>query len=151
MDETAWLLARYPNVYVNLEWTVSLLFTAPRRFAEVLGNMMYWGGEDRILWAAGAMLVHPQVVLEAFLDFQMPDDLVQGYGYPKLTEESKRKMLGENYAACTGSTPRRPRPRWSTMSGPGGGRPAPRQSRGRPFGPRGRSRRTRNGDPGAAL
>ena len=102
IDETAWLVARYPNVYVNLEWTASLLFTAPRRFAEVLGNMMYWGGEDRILWAAGAMLVHPQVVLEAFLDFQMPDDLVQGYGYPQLTEESKRKMLGENYCRLHG-------------------------------------------------
>jgi uncharacterized protein len=105
VDETAWLLARYPNVYVNLEWTVSLLFTAPRRFAEVLGNMMYWGGEDRILWAAGAMLVHPQVVLEAFLDFQMPEDLVQGYGYPQLTEESKRKMLGENYCRLHGLNP----------------------------------------------
>jgi uncharacterized protein len=71
----------------------------------VLGNMMYWGGEDRILWAAGAMLVHPQVVLEAFLDFQMPDDLVQGYGYPRLTEESKRKMLGENYCRLHGLNP----------------------------------------------
>jgi predicted TIM-barrel fold metal-dependent hydrolase len=102
VDETSWLLARYPNVYVNLEWTVSLLFSAPRRFAEVLGSLMYWGGEDRILWAAGAMLAHPQVVLEAFLDFEMPDDLVQGYGFPPLTEQAKRKLLGENYCRLHG-------------------------------------------------
>jgi uncharacterized protein len=102
VEETAWLLARYPNVYVNLEWTVSLMFTAPRRFAEVLGNLMYWGGEDRILWAAGAMFVHPQPVLEAFLGFEMPEDLVEGYGYPPLTEQAKRKMLGENYCRLHG-------------------------------------------------
>jgi predicted TIM-barrel fold metal-dependent hydrolase len=102
VDETAFLLARYPNVYVNLEWTISLLFTAPRRFAEVIGQLMYWGGDDRILWAAGAMLVHPQAVIEAFLDFEMPQDLVEGYGYPPLTEETKRKLLGENYCRAHG-------------------------------------------------
>jgi len=102
VEETAWLLARYPNVYVNLEWTVSLLFTAPRRFAEVLGQLMYWGGEDRIVWAAGAMIVHPQPALEAFVDFEMPDDLVQGYGFPRLTAEAKRKILGENYCRLHG-------------------------------------------------
>jgi hypothetical protein len=32
---------------------------------------MYWDGEDRILWASGAIAVHPQTVLEAFLDFEM--------------------------------------------------------------------------------
>ncbi|MDQ3893895.1 MAG: amidohydrolase family protein [Actinomycetota bacterium] len=102
VDETAWLLARYPNVYVNLEWTVSLLFSAPRRFAEILGSLMYWGGEDRILWAAGAMLVHPQAALEAFLDFEMPEDLVEGYGFPPLTAQAKRKILGENYCRLHG-------------------------------------------------
>jgi hypothetical protein len=68
----------------------------------VLGSLMQWGGEDRILWAAGAMLVHPQPALEAFLDFEMPEDLVEGYGFPPLTQEAKRKMLGENYCRLHG-------------------------------------------------
>jgi hypothetical protein len=63
---------------------------------------MYWGGEDRILWASGAMFAHPQVVLEAFRDFEMPQDLVEGYGFPPLTEQAKRKMLGENYCRLHG-------------------------------------------------
>jgi uncharacterized protein len=102
LDETEWLLARYPNVYVNLEWTISLLFTAPRRFAEILGRLLSTGAEDRILWAAGAALVHPQAVLDAFLDFEMPEDLLEGYGYPPLTQELKRKLLGENYCRLHG-------------------------------------------------
>jgi hypothetical protein len=36
--------------------------------------MMYWGGGDRILWAAGAILVHPQAVLEAFLERERARD-----------------------------------------------------------------------------
>jgi predicted TIM-barrel fold metal-dependent hydrolase len=105
VDETAWLLMRYPNVYVNLEWTISLLFSAPRRFAEVLGKLLAAGGEERILFAAGSTLVHPQAVLEAFLAFEMPDDLVTGYGYPPLTRELKRKILGENYCRAHGIDP----------------------------------------------
>jgi uncharacterized protein len=30
------------------------------------------------------------------LEFQLPQDLVEGYGYPQLTEQAKRKILGEN-------------------------------------------------------
>jgi hypothetical protein len=41
-------------------------------------------------------------VLEAFLDFEMPQDLTEGYGYPPLTAEAKRKMLGENYCRLHG-------------------------------------------------
>jgi uncharacterized protein len=105
VDETAWLLARYPNVHVNLEWTISLMFTAPRRFAEVLGTLLHWGGEDRIFWASGAALVHPQVVLDAFHAFQFPEELAEGYGFPPLTDELKAKILGLNYCRCHGLDP----------------------------------------------
>lgn len=104
-DETTWLLLRYPNVYVNLEWTISLVFRAPRRFAEVLGTLLSTGAEERIFWASGASIVHPQPVLEAFLDFQMPDDLITGYGFPPLTDEAKRKILGENWCRMHGLDP----------------------------------------------
>jgi hypothetical protein len=30
------------------------------------------------------------------MDFQIPEDLCQGYGYPQLTDQAKRKILGEN-------------------------------------------------------
>ena len=33
---------------------------------------------------------------EAFMDFQIPQDLCDGYGYPQLTDQAKRKILGEN-------------------------------------------------------
>jgi uncharacterized protein len=52
-------------------------------------------------------MVHPQAVLEAFLDFEMPEELIQGYGFPPLTEQAKRKPSGRITAACTGLTSKR--------------------------------------------
>jgi uncharacterized protein len=101
-DETSWLLLRYPNVYVNLEWTINLMFRAPRRFAEVLGNLLLAGGDDRLFWASGAMIAHPQPAIDGFRNFEMPEDLMAGYGFPPLTDEAKRKIFGENWCAMHG-------------------------------------------------
>ena len=48
------------------------------------------------------MIWHPRWALEAFWNFEIPQDLVDGYGYPQLTEQAKRKILGENLARLHG-------------------------------------------------
>jgi len=40
--------------------------------------------------------------LEAFWDFDIPDDLQQGHGCPPLSRQAKRKILGENLARLLG-------------------------------------------------
>jgi predicted TIM-barrel fold metal-dependent hydrolase len=100
-------IATLPNIYLNLENTSGFASAAPRRFADVMGQLLvkaldHPGAEDRIIWATGAPLVHPQLALESFWNFQMPEDLMEGYGYPQLTREIKRKILGENFARMHG-------------------------------------------------
>ncbi len=95
------------NVFLNLESTSGLLSVAPRRFAEVLGQFLVPISEhpnavDRVIWASGATIRHPQPLLELFWDFEMPEDLMRDYGYPEVTREMKRKMLGENWARMHG-------------------------------------------------
>ena len=34
----------------------------------------------------------------AELELEIPEDLRSGYGYPQITHEDKRKILGENFA-----------------------------------------------------
>lgn len=102
LEETASQLARFPNVVVNLEITTAYLLKAPRRFAEILGTLLSVGGGDRLLWSVGAMLFHPRPFIEAFWDFEMPRDLVEGYGFPELTREDKRNILGRNQARILG-------------------------------------------------
>jgi uncharacterized protein len=65
-------------------------------FAEIIGKLLFWCGEDKIIYGSEAPLFHPQWALRAFMDFQIPEDLCAGYGYPQLTDQAKRKILGEN-------------------------------------------------------
>src|SRR6266567_4299966 len=75
---------------------INFVVRAPRQFAEVLGKLLFWCGEDKIIYGSEAPIWQPQWALEAFWNFQLPQDLVEGYGYPQLTEQAKRKILGEN-------------------------------------------------------
>ena len=96
LDEVCWQLIRYPNLYASLAATINFIVRAPRQFAEVLGKLLFWCGEDKIIYGSEAPIFHPQWALKAFWDFEIPRDLQEGYGYPPLTEQAKRKILGEN-------------------------------------------------------
>jgi predicted TIM-barrel fold metal-dependent hydrolase len=96
IDETCWQLIRHPNLYASIAATINFVVRAPRQFAETLGKLLFWCGEDKIIYGSEAPIWQPQWALEAFWDFELPQDLVEGYGYPQLTEQAKRKILGEN-------------------------------------------------------
>ncbi len=96
IDEVCWQLIRYPNLYASLAATINFIVRAPRQFAETLGKLLFWCGEDKIIYGSEAPIFHPQWALKAFWEFEIPEDLQQGYGYPALTEQAKRKILGEN-------------------------------------------------------
>ena len=72
------------------------IFTRPRYFAKVLGELLYWLGEDRLLWASDYAIWHPKWLVEQFVDFAIPEDMVSEYG--QLTPDTKRKILGLNAA-----------------------------------------------------
>jgi len=77
---------------------VNLVVRPPRRFAHIVGTLLRYGGPDRILYATGCAVNHADPILQQFMAFTMPQDLVDGYGYPELTTEVKRQMLGANIA-----------------------------------------------------
>ncbi|HWK43699.1 MAG TPA: amidohydrolase family protein [Stellaceae bacterium] len=103
LEETSWQLQRFPNIVVNLETSSSyLLQKSPKRFAELIGSFLMAGGADRVFWSTGCIAHHARPFLELFWDFQIPEDMQEGYGYPALTEEIKRKILGLNHAGYLG-------------------------------------------------
>jgi predicted TIM-barrel fold metal-dependent hydrolase len=101
LDESAWHMSRYDNVYVNLEVTADYAVRQQDKFARIVGEFLLAGGEDRLIWASGCLIVHPRPVLEAFANFKMPQYLVDG-GYPELTPERKAKIFGLNFARLHG-------------------------------------------------
>ncbi|MEU6643599.1 amidohydrolase family protein [Saccharomonospora sp. NPDC046836] len=108
-EETAWLLGRYENIYVNLETLTVLMLKRPDMFARLVIGMCHVGGApvlDRMVWSSGAMQVHPRLCLEVFEDVKFPDSLRAEYGLfsqiPEVTQGQKNNILGSNYARMHG-------------------------------------------------
>ncbi|MBU2667194.1 amidohydrolase family protein [Actinoplanes bogorensis] len=105
LDETRVLLHRHPNLYANLESTFCNLNNRPAIFLEALGEFLYWGSVDQILYASGFNITHPRPMIEAFAALEMPQRLKEERGYPDLTDEIKRKILGLNALKLHGIDP----------------------------------------------
>jgi predicted TIM-barrel fold metal-dependent hydrolase len=102
-DETLSIGARFPNVYLALSGNLNMYLVAPRMVQEQLGRLLLYCGPEKLLWGSEAALYgSPQPYLEAFLELQIPDDLRQSYGYPNLTDDHRRLILGENFARVMG-------------------------------------------------
>jgi hypothetical protein len=104
-EETAWQVARFPNVTVNMEGYGLLLAAGSRRGEEMFGELLSVGGEavlGDLFWGTGTMAGHAQPQLEAFRDFELSDDIRNDLGtfgsLPQITDEHKRDILGRNYA-----------------------------------------------------
>ena len=102
LDEVLWQIVRFPNLYASIAATVNFIARQPRVFAEMLGKMLWWCGEDKIIYGGESPIWHPQWALEEFWNFELPRDIVEERGYPPLTEQAKRKILGENLARLHG-------------------------------------------------
>jgi len=108
-EETAWLVARFPNVFINFEGLSYLVAKRPGRFQAALAELCGVGG-PRILkqcfWATGAIAAHPRPYLDAFEAFQWDEEALARQGLlfdmPPLTWEDKRGILSANYARAAG-------------------------------------------------
>ena len=91
------------NVYAELGSTWFMLLSRPEDAAHTLGKLLVHLGEDNIMWGTDSIWYGPtQPVLDAFRALQIPDQMCERFGYPKLTPEAKRKILAGNAARVYG-------------------------------------------------
>jgi predicted TIM-barrel fold metal-dependent hydrolase len=106
VEETAWQLARFKNVWVNLEITSAMLIHAPGQFHDAMFNLVKIAQEHvtrRIMWGTGCMAIHPRPALERFVrEFRFNDATVEQGGVRQITAEDKRRILFDNYAEMVG-------------------------------------------------
>jgi hypothetical protein len=88
------------NMYLELGSTFAATVTnRPVECAHILGTLLRDVGTDYVMWGTdSALWGNPQWQIDAFRKFRIPDQLVDGYGYPQLTDEIKAKVLGLNAA-----------------------------------------------------
>jgi predicted TIM-barrel fold metal-dependent hydrolase len=92
-------IAPNTNVYAELGTTWFYLISRPLEAAHLLGKLLLAVGEDNLLWGTDSPWYGPvQPIIDAFRTFQIPDELCERHGYPKLTREIKNKVLALNAA-----------------------------------------------------
>ena len=95
-----------PNVYAELGSTWRFLMRDPDQAAHVIGKLLKYVGEDRVLWGTDSIWYgSPQDQIMAFRAFQISDEFQDKYGYPKITPEIRAKVFGLNAAEAYGLTP----------------------------------------------
>ena len=145
LEDFCWIATQEPNVYGGLAVAMPFIHTRPKYFAQIMGELLYWIGEDRIHFSSDYALWTPRWLIEAFVDFNIPEDLGE---YAQITTEQKKKILGLNAAKLydipvpdelqlpdadeTGGGPaRRRQPGWARDHGAATNRPTRRCTRGR--------------------
>ena len=64
-----------PNVYAGLSVVIGgLMHARPKFFAKVMGELLFWVGEDKMLFGGDYNIWVPKWQVEGFVDWQMPDD-----------------------------------------------------------------------------
>ena len=97
LEDFCWIGTQEPNVYGGMAVAMPFIHAKPRYFAQILGELLYWLGEDRILFASDYALWQPKWLVEMFVDFEFPGD-AQFDDYAPVTPDIKRKILGLNAA-----------------------------------------------------
>jgi hypothetical protein len=96
-------IGRDGNVYAELGGVWRETSKDPDQAAHVLGKLLLQLGEDRILWGTDSIWFgSPQDQIQTFRAFQISPEFQERFGYPALTPQIKRKILGLNAAAVYG-------------------------------------------------
>ena len=77
------------------------IHSRPGYFAHVISELLFWLGEDKILYGSDYGIWSPKWLIEKFMDFELPEDVKAETG-AKLTLETKKKILGLNAARLYG-------------------------------------------------
>jgi hypothetical protein len=101
IEDFCFMATQEPNVYAGLAVVLGgLMHARPRFFAKVMGELLFWVGEDKMLYGSDYGIWEPKWQIEGLLDWDYPDDTYSDY--PRLNQDGKRKILGLNAAKLYG-------------------------------------------------
>jgi uncharacterized protein len=101
IEDFCFMATQEPNVYAGLAVVIGgLMHARPRFFSKVMGELLFWVGEDKMLFASDYAIWEPKWQVEGFVDWDYPDE--QYSDYPAVTTATKKKILGLNAAELYG-------------------------------------------------
>ncbi|HET8758297.1 MAG TPA: amidohydrolase family protein, partial [Solirubrobacteraceae bacterium] len=102
IEDFCYIATQERNVYAGIAVVVGAhMHARPKFFAKLIGELLFWVGEDKMLFGSDYAIWEPKWQVEGFVDWEMPDDDAFS-DYPRLGVEGKKKILGLNAAKLYG-------------------------------------------------
>lgn len=101
LDDFCWIATQETNVYAGLAVALPFIHTRPGYFAHIISELLFWLGEDKILYGSDYGIWTPKWLVNRFMDFELPDDVAKETGV-SLSLQAKKKILGLNAAKLYG-------------------------------------------------
>jgi uncharacterized protein len=101
IEDFCFMATQEPNVYAGCAVVIGgLMHARPRFFAKVMGELLFWVGEDKMLFGSDYGIWEPKWQIEGFVGWDYPD--AEFSDYPAVTTATKKKILGLNAAKLYG-------------------------------------------------
>jgi hypothetical protein len=79
LDDFCWIATQESNVYAGLSVAMALVHIRPKYFGEIMANLLFWLGPDKLLFGSDYAIWSPKWLIEKFMAYELPDDLKQEY------------------------------------------------------------------------
>ena len=98
IEDFCFMATQEPNVYAGLSVVIGgLMHARPKFFAKVMGELLFWVGEDKMTFGSDYNIWEPKWQVEGLVDWDYPEG--HDYDdYPRLGVDGKKKILGLNAA-----------------------------------------------------
>src|SRR5258708_9124188 len=92
-------------MYRTLETLFAFVLVKPDLFGRIVGSFIKNCGNDRLLFATGNNLAHPDPLLKTFMNYRLSEDVMRKYDLKQLSEQDRRNILGLNAPRLPGLHP----------------------------------------------
>jgi predicted TIM-barrel fold metal-dependent hydrolase len=97
LEDFCWIATQESNVYAGMAVAMPFIHSRPGYFGQMMGELLYWLGEDKILFGSDYAIWTPRWLIEKFLSFDLTADAQAEYGFG-ISDVAKAKVLGLNAA-----------------------------------------------------
>jgi uncharacterized protein len=101
LDDFCWIAVQETNVYGGLAVALPFIHTRPDYFANIISELLFWLGEDKLLFGSDYGIWTPRWLVERFMAYELPEQIKRDKGVD-LTLQAKKKILGLNAARLYG-------------------------------------------------
>jgi len=97
LDDFCHIATQETNVYGGLAVAAPFAQNRPRKFAEMMGELLFWVGEDNLIFGSDYAIWEPDWLIPAVMNAELTQEERAEYGV-ELSLDVKRKIMAENAA-----------------------------------------------------